>query len=422
MPDDRLRELFDQAAALPVDVPPVERILARGQQRRRRARLQASTIAWTIMLAAGFGAPQVSGSLAVGAGQHGRAAPSIAAPPGSYPTSGAGSAVKSPAPASTRTGRPGHRHSPASSPTTRVTSTYGQTAALPPPGHGRLILALDSAHRYVMTRTGSAGAPVRVAGLKAVTGAPAVLATNPAGGWVVTLASPGRAREVAQARLALVVASGHSVPFGPLFEATTVTSAAVSQDGSRVAVAVSVRTGGARIEVLPLPGHRVSRQSWSVPSAQADLVTDLSWSPDGRHLSYLSGKSSASGSPDGPVTFDTAADVAAAPQLIRWPLAMKTGVTCVPLAAAWLGASGRFAVLSQCASTGVIVLQTSVASTGAAVGQPLVVAHQLGCGPAALTSNATGSVVLISYCGVYLDSRGRISREQAGLTAAALSG
>jgi sarcosine oxidase len=77
MPDDRLRELFDRAAAEQVDVPPVEMVRARGQQRRSRARLQASTVAWTIMLAMGFGAPQVSGSLATGSQQYGEVATKI---------------------------------------------------------------------------------------------------------------------------------------------------------------------------------------------------------------------------------------------------------------------------------------------------------------------------------------------------------
>jgi len=51
-----------------------------------------------------------------------------------------------------------------------------------------------------------------------------------------------------------------------------------------------------------------------------------------------------------------------------------------------------------------------------------VVTHRTGCGPAALNSNAAGSMVLISYCGVYLDHSGTLSRESAALTAAALSG
>ncbi len=421
MPDERLRELFDQAVAAPVRVPPVSDVRARGQQRRRRARLQASTVAWTIMLAAGFGAPQVSGSLAQDARQNGPLVSSRSAPGASYPAAPPAGQTSSPATAATSTPRSGHPQHPPASPAPPVASTRIPMSALPPPGGGHLILALDSAHRYVMTRIGPANVPVRVARLTAVAGAPPVLATNPAGGWVVTLASRSRAGNVRGARLALVVATGRSVQFGPLFGQTAVTSAAVSQDGSRVAVAIAARAGGARIEVLPLPGHLAARQSWTVPAAQADLVTGLSWSPDGRHLSYVAGQAAAQGT-FAPVILDTAARVAAAPNLARWPLAMKTGVTCVPRAAAWLGTSGRYAVLSDCASTGVAVLQTSDPSTGAALGRPLVVVHRIGCGPAALNSNADGSVVLISYCGIYLDDRGRLSSEPGTLTAAALSG
>src|SRR5258707_14506694 len=64
MPDDRLRQIFQQIAELPVDIPPADRVLARGRQRHDRTRLQMSTIAATILLAAGFGGPQVAGSLA----------------------------------------------------------------------------------------------------------------------------------------------------------------------------------------------------------------------------------------------------------------------------------------------------------------------------------------------------------------------
>jgi len=422
MPDDRLRELFDHAASVPVDVPPVDRVLARGQQRRRRARLQASTIAWTIMLAAGFGAPQVSGGLAQGTARYAPFVPSAGAPQASsYPRVRAAGTTPGPTATSAAPSRTHVPVSPKPSPTGGNT-TYHAAATLPPSGRGQLILGLDRAHTYVMTRIGSAGTPVRVTGLQAVAGAPPVLATNPSGGWVVTFASGSRARDSAPARLALVATSGHSVPFGPMFGQATVTSAAVSRDGSRVAVAVAWRTGGARIEVLPLPGHQVARRSWSVPSAQAEFVTDLSWSPDGRRLSYLAGQSASQGSAAGPVILDTTAKVTAVPQLAGWPLTMKTGVTCVSRAAAWLGTSGEFAVLSECLSTGVVVLQTSDASTGAAVGQPIVVTHQTGCGRAALNSNAAGSMVLISYCGVYLDHSGTLSRESAALTAAALSG
>jgi hypothetical protein len=346
MPDDRLRELFERAAAGPVDVPPVERVLARGQQRRRRARLQASTAAWTILLAAGFGAPQVSGSLAEKPG-HLRilsSSSSSAAPAGSYSIAHTSGPASSHVPGNVT---PKHPHGLSASPTpSRPGNTaVVQAAALPPPGHGRLILGLERAHEYVMTRIGSAKAPVRVASLKYVAGTPPVLATNPAGGWVIAFTSRSKGQKTAGDRLALVAATGRRVPFGPLFEEAAVTSAAVSQNGNRVAVALTGRSGGARIEVLPLPGHHVARQSWSVPSA--DLVTALSWSPGGRHISYLADQSGVPGSRAGPVIMDTAARVAEVPQVARWPVAMKTGVTCLPQAAAWLGASGRLAVLSE---------------------------------------------------------------------------
>ncbi|HEX7992335.1 MAG TPA: hypothetical protein VF506_00345 [Streptosporangiaceae bacterium] len=417
MPDDRLRELFDRAAAEPVDIVPVERVLARGRQRRSRARLQASTAAWTIMLAAGFGAPQVSGTMATTKQEPPRIT-SASAGHGDYqqPLASSRFAIShaTSAPAPSRSPRP------AVSPSPHHTAV-GRGTALPPRGKGRLILGLDSAQEYVMTRIGSKKAPVRLTGLKSIAGAPPVLTTNPAGGWVVVFAW-GAAREAARDRLALVRASGRSVPFGPLFPGAAVTSAAVSQDGSRVAVAVTKRSGGARIEVLPLPGYRVNRRSWSVPPAQADVVTTLSWSPDGRHVSYLTSQAATAGAAVGRVSLDTAAKVATVPPISRWMAAMRTGLACLPRAAAWLGASGRFAVLSECITTGEAVLQTSDARTGMAVGRPLVVAHKIGCTAASLNSNGSGSEVLISYCGVYLDRHGHLSKQTARLTAAALTG
>ena len=422
MPEDRLRELFGHAAEEPVDVPHVERVLARGQQRRRRARLQASTAAWTIMLAAGFGAPQVPASLATKSPHNPRIVSSAGAPQASYPSAHAasyGTASAPPSPTPTAPGGPGR---PSPRPSRSGSTSMTRATTLPPPGNGQLILGLDSAHTYVMTRIGSVRAPVPVTGLTSVAGGPPVLATNPAGGWLVAFASRRPAREAVRDRLALVVASGHSVPFGPLFEEAAVTSAAVSQDGSRVAVAVAEQSGGARIEVLPLPGHQATRRSWSLPPAQADLVTALSWSPDGRHLAYLTNESGVPGSQRGPVILDTASKVAEVPAVARWPRAMTTGTACVPQAAAWLGWSGRLAVLSECMTTGEAVLQRSDATTGVAVGQPLVVAHRIGCAGPTLNSNASGSLVLISYCGLYLDNRGRLSRQSADLTAATLSG
>jgi len=426
MPDDRLRQIFEQIAELPVDIPPADRVLARGRQRHDRTRLQMSTIAATILLAAGLGGPQVAGSLAANPRLIRHALPEAgspqASPAGIYAAHGSASPAPS-SPAIFGTAEPGH---PAHSYSPPGHVSTGR-AALPPPGKGQLILALDSARRYVMTRVGAAGAPAQVPGLKAVAGAPPVVATNPAGGWVVTLASQQSRMRVGPARLALVMATGRSVPFGPKFFQATVTSAAVSLDGSRVAVALAGQSGQARIEVLPLPGQAGSQRSWSVPTAQADLVTGLSWSPDGRHLSYTAGQRAVTGSMGGPMTMDTAVSVLPAPVLPQWRLAMNTGMTCVPVAMAWLGRTGRYVVLEECASTGTVVLQTAVASTGAAAGQPIVVAHHAGCKAAALDPNPSGSRILISNCGIgiyliYLDNHGKLARIPGRLTAAALSG
>jgi len=423
MPDDRLRPIFEQIAELPVDIPPPDRVRARGRRRHGRARLQMSTIAATILLAAGFGAPQVAGTLAAAPGLMGH----VHREAGSLQTSHTGikaanGPVRSALP-STASFAAADPSRPARSQPQAGPSTTGRASLLlPPPGAGQLILALDSAHRYVMTRLGATSAPVQVPGLKAVAGAPPVLATNPAGGWVVTLAGRERGMRVAPARLAIVMSTGRSVPFGPKFIHATVTSAAVSVDGSRVAVALAGQSGRAKIEVMPLPGHPGTRRSWSVPSAQADLVTGLSWSPDGRHLSYIAGQRAVTSIAGSPVTMDTAVSELSMPVFTRWPLALNADLTCVPVAMAWLGRTGRYVLLEECASTGTVVLQTADASTGAAAGQPLVVTHHVGCGPAALDPSASGSRILISYCGIYLDDHGTLTRAPGRLTAAALRG
>jgi hypothetical protein len=415
MPEDRLQQFFEQIAEMPVDLPPAERVLARGQQRRRRARLQASAVAGTIMVAAGVGAPQLPGSLAVSTGQV-RPMHALSAPHDPYLSFGVDS---SPTPSGSTPTRQPSRPAVIPGP-----SGQNQAAAplLPPPGGGKLILGLDSAHRYVMTRVGAASAPIRVRGLNAVPGTPAVLATNPAGGWVVTLSSTRSTKRSGPVRLAVVATTGRSVPFGPEFTQVSVTSGAVSLDGTRVAVAVAGQSGPARIEVLPLPGHRGSLRSWTVPTAHADLVTGLSWAPDGRRLGYLATQRTATGSASSPGILDTARLATARPTITPWPPAMNTGAMCVPEAMAWLGRSGRYAVLEACARARTAVLQTTVAGTGTPAGQPLVVAHRVGCGAASLDPSASGGSVLISYCGLYLDDHGKLTKAPAGLTAAALSG
>ena len=436
MPEDRVRELFEQATRIAVEVPPADGVLARGRQRRRRARLQASAIAWTLLIAAGFGAPQAAGELA-GSQKQIRVAPLAGGPDRTEPVSAptprtsnaysqlnssqatlrptppADHAPSSVPPASPRVGPAGSRsHRPA------------LMTALPPPGKGPLLLGLDSSSHYVMTRVGAASPPVPLPGLAALADAPPVLATNPGGGWVVIVSAGQSAPSASRStQLALVTVAGWSERFGPVFTHVTVTSAAVNPDGSRVAVALTGPSGRARIAVLSLPGHLGGGQGWRLPVARANLVTSLSWAPDGRHLSYIAGQQSAAGVAGAPVTLDTAVQSSDAPVASAWPAVAMTGAaTCVPDVTAWLGTSGRFVALEECASTGTEVLQQADPITGIATGRPLVVARHIGCRPAALDPAAGGGPLLISYCGIYIDDHGKLSRAPRGLTAAALSG
>ena len=435
MSDDRVRELFEQVARIAVDVPPAEHAVGRGR-RRRRARLRVATIAWTMVLAGGVGAPQAAGL--AWSGRPGLEPPVLTSPARTVqrqpsptrPTLDSGG--QSPRPANSGGQSPSSANSDKTtpSPTGAASNTANPpgagsgwrrlASALPPPGTGRLLLGLDATGRFVMTRMGSASAPVPLPGLGAAAGAPPVLVTNPAGGWVVMYASPKPWRTVRTAQLALVTTAGTIEPFGPMFFPEVVTSAAVSPDGSRVAVALSRPSALPRIEVLPLPGHRGADRSWRLRSVRATLVTSLSWAPGGRHLSYLPARPA--GAAAGPVTLNTARRTSATSARSSWLSAEMAGATCVPDVTAWLGSSGRFAALEKCPAAGTEVFQTADARTGAPAGRAIVVARRPGCGPAALDPDPSGRRVLISYCGIYLDQHGTLTRAPRGLAAAALAG
>jgi len=423
MSDDRLRELFGQVAALTVDVPPADGAADRGR-RRRRARLRAATIAWTAVLAGGVGAPQAVGSLALVPSSHEQLARSAAPNAADFVPNMLSLEEQD----STRTHvlrAIGVLSGSGAAGGGSARTTSDQSRSLPPPGTGPLLLGLDAAGEFVMTRFGSEAAPVPVPGIEAAANAAPLVVTDPAGGWVVVISSPERSRRVRPTRLAVVAATGRSEPFGPVFVAETVTSAAVDPGGSRVAVALQRPLGRPRIEVVPLPGHRGANRSWRLRSVQANVVTSLSWAPDGRHLSYLPGRSRATGPPaGGPVMLDMAKSASAGPARSGWPSATMPRAGCVADVTAWLGKSGRFAALEHCAGQGTEVFQPADARTGAAAGRAVVVSRpgRRGCGNAALDPNAAGSRVLISYCGIYLDRGGRLTKAPGGLTAAALSG
>ena len=166
MTEDRLHTMFGQYAQADVAVPPADLVVARGRQRRRRARFGVTAVVLTLALTAALGARQF-----------------------------------------VHLDRAGPVPKPVASP------------VLPPPGSGRLLLGLDAMDRFVMTRAGSQATPTVVPGLTPLAGQPSLLAANPGGGWVVTFTTdPGAPSGSQPVKLALVSASGESQPFGPVTE------------------------------------------------------------------------------------------------------------------------------------------------------------------------------------------------------------
>jgi len=414
--DDRVRELFSQVAVMEVDVPPAERAIDRGR-RHRRDRLRAAGLAWTVMLAVGLGAPQAAAGLAGAASGSGMPAPRR---PAAQAAPGDSTLLQhsTPRPAMTTT----------SAGSDKAATSNGSAAAtarsLPPPGSGRLLLAVDAADRLVMARIGLTASPVPVPGIEPAAATTPILVTDPAGGWLVVISSPGRWPRVRGARLAVVAATGRSDPFGPVFLAATVTSAAVDPSGSRVAIALSKPLARPRIAVLPLPRHRGSARSWRLRSVRGTLVTSLSWAPDGRHLSYLRARRRpASTRTRGPFTLEVARHAAAMHAAVLSPLAVMPRPGCVLDATAWLGTGGSFGALKHCAGRGAEVLQRTGAGSGARARRALAMpGGRRECPTPALVPDATGSRVLISYCGIYLDQHGTLTRLPGRLKAAAFSG
>ncbi len=389
---DRVPELFAELKRAEVPVPPAGLVAARGRQLRRRTRLRVCAAAVAVIAGIGLAVQLVS---AAAPGGHSRpAAPSL-----------------SPTPTSTHT-------------------------ALPPAGSGLLILGLNASGQFVMTRTGSGSPAVPVPGLPPVGGGPSHVATDPAGGWVITYSVSPKAPSGSQAaRLAVVTPNGREINFGPVFSGKDITSVAVSPDGSRVAIALCPASGSAvsgagkaAIEVLPAPGHTGATRTWSIP-AQSNWVDNLSWAPDGERLTYAVGFQTGAGIDGYPVTLDTAAPGSVAPVQSGWPRAGKAAITaagkaaCPPDVGAWLGTTGRFAALEECDKSGTEVLQPADASDGAATGPAVTIPGAgPGCVSGGLESAPSGNPILISYCGVYLDDRGTITELRGGLIAAAIAG
>jgi len=361
MPDNMIDELFGQFASLTLPVPDAAGVVDRGRQRRRRSRHMA--------VASGIAAAAVAvASVAVithalgGNGGHG------------------GPAVNS------------HRTRPSGQPQ--------------PAGTGRLLLGVTASGSFELGRLGSpALEPIR--DLRPVVAGQSLVATNPAGGWVVTYAA-GRENGVNEQpeRLATVSVTGQVHPFGPVFPDPQVTSIAVRPDGSAVAVAVSVtpvstdgcRCKAAEIMLLPLPGYPGQGRSWTLTTASRTMAMDLSWAAGGTRLTYLPGANEYGGGfvGHGAVTLDTAAVGTTAPAVTAWP-AFRKGDHCNMIGGTWAG--DQYLALEACGGQDEHTeLVPAAVTDGAFLGPPVLV-RGWGCPPPTLSVAADGQV-LVSYCGV----------------------
>jgi hypothetical protein len=378
-PGDTVERLFGKLARAPLPGPSVSAVLSRGRQRRRRVRIGASASVAVVIAAVAFGAHQIA-------------------------TLGAGRS---------------HAVSPVSgSPSPTVTRSSAQD--LPPAGSGPLILGVDATGRIVMSRIGSTAAPVAVPGLPNAANFLVHIATNPAGGWVVSYpTAAANAEDRSPSRLATVTASGAITPFGPAFgRNNAVLSIAVSPDGSRIALAISTESSvravldsSAVITIIPMPGHHGASRTWTFTRGEVNWVKDLSWAPGGQDLTYAAGLQTGAGIDGNPVTLDTAAAGHAAPVATGWPVGRKGGQQCYPDAGGWLGDTGGFAAVEECDSAHTVVFQPADESTGSPTGPAIMLPRQQpGCLDDMIDSSPDGRQILIDYCDVlFLDSDGKIT-------------
>ena len=245
-------------------------------------------------------------------------------------------------------------------------------ALLPPPGNGPLVLTQQHVSapsladvELMMARIGGTTKAEPLPGLPSWAAGQSVIATNPAGGWVISYATAlpdvvgGEPK-----RLATVSTSGTIRPFGPPFRRDVrITGLAVKPNGSAVAVAIThVResftqpTVPAQIELIPLPGRSGTIRTWTLGSTLKTMARSLSWAPDGSQLSYIPGSDLTGGgfAPAGVVTLDTAAAGNVAPADSNWPPYVKG--QCQIQAGAWQPDTGTYLALEQCNSDVVVVV------------------------------------------------------------------
>jgi hypothetical protein len=140
-----------------------------------------------------------------------------------------------------------------------------------------------------------------------------------------------------------------------------------------------------------MPGHAGTTHTWPVADTTVNQIEDLSWAPDGRYLTYIAGFETGAGIASNPITLNTAT-LGKAPTRSSWP---STGVPCGVDSATWLGATGRFAVIADCAPAGTYIEVQSSSGKATSTKVPLA---GYGCGGADMHPSPDGSKLLISWC------------------------
>jgi hypothetical protein len=286
-------------------------------------------------------------------------------------------------------------------------------------GQSGVALVLDDT-RHFRIEDLATNAILHAVSVAGIPGGPSMITTNPSGGWVVTYTpDESPAWNGASARLAAVDVSGNAVTFGPTYSANTAVSGlAVSPDGTRVAIALFPDTGAtkASIVVMPMPGHRGTTRSWPVADPVVNEMMSLSWAPDGQRLTYIAGVQTGGGIGGNPVTLDTT-KAGSAPADSAW---VSANGKCDPNGAAWLGSTGRFAVVRDCPPNGTFAEVD--AATGAVTGVTALLPHYA-CLAAAIHPSSDGSKILISRCGqVDLVQDGMVTQLDSQIVDAAWAG
>ncbi len=379
--DAEIGQRFGELAGAELPAPPAHAVVSRGRQRRRRQRITACCLAAAVLAGAGSAAAYARSAVA---------------------------------------GKPAPR------PATRIKDQH--PALLPPAGSGQLLLGED-VNGFVMARIGSTGHPVPVPGLRPVGGEYSLIATDPAGGWVVSYADDGSSDGATGQRvgLATVSASGFFRKFGPVLQAGELTSIAVRPGGAVVAIALtrvemSRSPGPARIELIPLPGSNAAGRTWTLSSAASTMAESLSWAADGTRLTYIPGSDETGGgfAGTGAVTLNTTRSGSIAPAGSGWPQpATKAPGTCLLDAGAWAG--DRYLALENCFGGTGEVLRAVNFKDGAPAGSAAQASAYYGCSTAVLDPGAGGQT-LISGCGLDIGSPAGVSVLPGNLNGAAWAG